>query len=341
MATSVAVAQDVAPTDWLAVKPSTVEQVDRSLLGVDRRVLDRSFRVITLDAAAIVHDIVWAGDAAHVYILEMGGTLHKLAAPEFREVRRLNLSARCGQLAVSKHGLVALLPDVQEIVLISPDDLSVLRRIKVNGATRVGASPGGALAMVQIGEGGSLAICNLAEGHVVRVVEGTLNREFGFPNLTTDGQYLFSMESFGRWTRFRVVGDAIASDDKSYDLDSNVPCVMDRESKSVIMQKSGTQSRPPPGHPPVGVMYGLYVYAVGNLKQPTVGIVNARLPAAFDSVNSCFYARRAGVCSCGWTELSSGQHWWPARRRAKRRRKSRVVKRRWSRTGVRSKGPPL
>lgn len=287
---SVAAAQNGAPTDWLGVKPSTVEQVDRSLLGGDRRVLDRSFRALTLDASAIVHDIVWAGDAAHVYVLESDGTLRKLTAPEFREVRRLKLSARCGQLAVSKYGLVALLPDLQEIVLIAPTDLSVLRRIKVNGATRVGASPSGALAMVQVGEGGSLAICNLAEGHVVRVVSGALNREFQFPNLTADSQYLFSVESFGRWTRFRIVGDAIAADGKSYDLDSNVPCVMDRESKSVIMQKSGTQSRPPPGHPPVGVMYGLYVYPVGNLERPAVGIADARLPAAFDNVNTCFYA---------------------------------------------------
>ncbi|MFZ2654814.1 MAG: serine protease [Victivallales bacterium] len=86
------------------------------------------------------NDVVWSPDGKACFVLEEKAVM-RLDLPDFRPVARKAFKYPLSGMSVSKNGLLVLSEKLQEILVLSLDDLSILKRIPVGRGARIASLP--------------------------------------------------------------------------------------------------------------------------------------------------------------------------------------------------------
>jgi hypothetical protein len=286
--------------------PAAVETGD-ALAAATRTVVDASVTALKLDAEdAVRQDMRWAKDGRSFYFLHKSGLLRQVGVPGLKELRRLEIKKRCTTLAASGAGLLVHVGETQELWVVDPAKLSVLRRIPVGNVITVASSPRTAMAFAGRNDG-QLKVIDTAGGKLLahldtysmkkdraRVhLEGNGLTVFKWPEVTPDGRYLLA-ESFGSLHRFRIERARLVYEEGGPDMGGSNPqrIEISPDSRHVALLSGGGNREDVPGHPPIGP-YGTYIYRVADLMKPTAVVNQGAYPCAlgFDVAAGRLYSQ--------------------------------------------------
>ena len=191
----------------------------KMLFGESFNVGDAVVKLVDLPAKGIVKPLL-SIDGKWLFILNPNGQLRQVALPSGSEKQVLDLNEQATCFAQSKDGLLIYLPRTKELLVVSPQDLKVLRRIPLSTCADLAAAPGTSLAYAASGT--SLKVVDTAKGQCLKSISADaletiygarIKRHqqseglhmFGSPILTPNGQYLFC-QSGSCLHRFRSDG---------------------------------------------------------------------------------------------------------------------------------------
>src|SRR5262249_16538100 len=70
----------------------------------------------------------WAADGRSFFALTSAGVLRRVSYPDLKEMRKVDFKQDCDDLGSCKFGLLVTLRQLQEIWIVNPDTLAVVRR---------------------------------------------------------------------------------------------------------------------------------------------------------------------------------------------------------------------
>jgi len=261
---------------------------------------DATFRVVDI-AGKVTTTMQWSGDGKYLYLLEETGVLHKIGVPEFREEKVLQLGQQTKFMTLTRAGIAIGLPLLQEIWLISPDTLELLKRIPIGGLTGLTGSP--VLTNVYAIQGDVLSIVDLEAGQVTAKIKakemqrpaaprGHALGDFRFATVTPNGQY-FLCESGGSINRLRINGNELIYEEAGPNIGQNSQRIVVSSDSNYVALPSGGGNSNAAGHPQVG-NYATYVYKVTNLQMPVITIASGAYPQTlgFDKAAALLYAQK-------------------------------------------------
>ncbi len=287
-------AKKAAKKDDLFGKTSGTPELVSRPLGKERLALDDAEKIfvtpLDLPAEQVLDTIVYGKDGQHAFLATKDGVLHKVSVPELVEVARLEIGS-CGALGLSRAGVVAVIEAPPALVVIDETSLKVKKRIPVAGATYVTCAPANNLAIacanrersetvyiVDTGRGTAVA----RTAHQVTAARAaasarrtTTFSDFGYPTLTPDGKHLVVCSSEGLH-RLAVKGTNLALEESGPRIGQNPQGIELSIDGRYVALPSGGGNSAAPGHPEVG--YGTYIYALGNLQSPKIGIKSGAYP---------------------------------------------------------------
>jgi hypothetical protein len=187
--------QNVAPLPGGLPVPVSMGSTGAALAGPV--LLREGLRVTPVGLAAdrLAAPLCWDAAGEHFYALERSGLLHRVRFGDLRETHQLRIGRACSGLAMSRLGPVVALPELGEVWLIGPDDLTVVGRIAVSGARYVASFPGTEYAVIGTAEGNQVLKAHLGRRAWVKVTLGP--GDPGVPPALAPGPYnrLFNVSS--------------------------------------------------------------------------------------------------------------------------------------------------
>lgn len=267
---------------------------------------DLHVSAFTFPTNETVSSMQWSGDGKKLFLLNKSGMLRRIAVPEFREEKTLNLGQACSGLAMSQLGLVVGLPQIHQVWLLDATTLAVLKRIPAAGVEGLASAPTLTTAYATNKE--MLTIVDLAEGkaaaqltpraaqragggRVKRSPDATPLFNFRLPSVTPDGKYFFcvSHESYdgiyGSLHRFRIHQNELIYEEAGPTIGKNPQRIEVSDDSSYVAMPSGG------GNTDRG--YTTHAYSVTDLATPVVSLESGPNPRAlgFDRVASKIYAQ--------------------------------------------------
>ncbi|HEY0076095.1 MAG TPA: trypsin-like peptidase domain-containing protein [Abditibacteriaceae bacterium] len=266
---------------------------------------DLHVSAFTFPTNETVSSMQWSGDGKRLYLLSKNGMLRRIAVPEFREEKTLNLGQTCSALAMSQLGLVVGLPQIHQVWLLDATTLAVLKRIPAAGVEGLASSPAlttayatskEMLTIVDLAEGKAAAqltprAAQRAGGRVKRSPDATPLFNFRLPSVTPDGRYFFCVSDesydgiYGSLHRFRINQNELIYEEIGPTIGKNPQRIEVSDDSSYVAMPSGG------GNTDRG--YTTHVYAVTDLATPVVSLESGANPRAlgFDRVASKIYAQ--------------------------------------------------
>ncbi|MFO0808197.1 MAG: hypothetical protein U0746_06205, partial [Gemmataceae bacterium] len=165
------------------------------------------------------HEMCWAGDGKHFYVLSADNILYRISADGRKAVRSLDIAQPCEGLARCTAGLIVTLPDLEQVWLIDPVTLRVKVRKQLGGLHTAVTAPDLDFALALCGSRGVgttrgvQAITRIdwptEELTVLDVTNVPLYAGFGLQTparsvLAPDGKALYGCNSDGRLAAFTV-----------------------------------------------------------------------------------------------------------------------------------------
>lgn len=270
---------------------------------------DLRVSAFTFPTNEILPNMHWSSDGKKLYLLNKAGMLRKIAVPEFREEKTLNLGQTCSALAMSRLGLVVGLPQIHEVWLVDANTLAVLKRIPATGVDSIASAPTITTAYATNRE--LLTIVDLAAGkaanqltpraaqragggRVKRSPDATPLFNFRLPAVTPDGKYFFCVSDesyddvFGSLHRFRINQNDLIYEEVGPTIGKNPQRIEVSDDSSYVAMPSGG------GNTARG--YTTLVYAVTDLTKPVVSLESGAYPRAlgFDRVGAKIYTQDGG-----------------------------------------------
>ncbi len=126
----------------------TAIPLDGNLRGAEVAVADLKVTPLKIPAKDLVPSLALSADGKWLYAVERRGMLHKIDTTTYKRTLATDLGGVCWWMEMSKEGLVAALREANEVVVIDPADLKILRRVPVPTLLRVAAVPASGLAVV-------------------------------------------------------------------------------------------------------------------------------------------------------------------------------------------------
>ncbi len=289
-----------------APKPEDSNQL---VLQGTQAIDDLRVSAFTFPTNEIVSNMLWSGDGKKLFLLNKSGMLRRIAVPEFKEEKTLNLAQTCSALALSQLGLVVGLPQIHQVWLIDANTFAVLKRIPAAGVDSLASAP--ALTTAYATNKEMLTIIDLAEGKAAaqlspraasRLTAGPLKKSpdatplfnFRLPAVTPDGKYFFCVgdesyhDVFGSLHRFRINQNTLIYEEVGPTIGKNPQRIEVSDDSSYVSMPSGG------GNTDRG--YTTHVYAVGDLTKPVVSLESGAYPRAlgFDRIGGRIYAQDFG-----------------------------------------------
>ncbi|MCK4625317.1 MAG: hypothetical protein KAV00_08410, partial [Phycisphaerae bacterium] len=265
--------------NWIAPAPipGRPQKTGIKLAMRTRPVMDADVTPLKLSAASV--NIVWSTDRKYFYTLERGGLLRRINVETLIEQRRLTIAKRCTRMAMSKAGLVVVVPSAKQVWLIHPETLVVRRKIKVPKALRaVIVNPGTTTAFYRT-DSSNLFVLNLTRGSTGPTLKwavdpklrqvlwrngGLINQDVEHTALSKDGRTIYA-RSDRYLIRLRVDSGKVTVVEKGYRLDAQIAgLLLSEDGKRLVMigwglveQESGVTSPAP-----------TIIFSTGDLETP-------------------------------------------------------------------------
>jgi hypothetical protein len=287
--------------------PATVSDAKVEPQSIGSPLKTRKWRVDDLDVTALSVDekdilpsVVWSTDGKSFYLLSKNaGVLHKVALDGLVEDGRLEIGQPCSWLVLSKAGLVVALPNLQEVWVVDPSNLAVVKKIAASGVTRVVSSPTASLAFATIEKPHGpvpdrVEMLDLDAGTSLGVFEATALGNlagFGFTQLSPKADFLYALGKGESIQRFKVEGGRLSLDSDGPRIGQNSQDLVLSRDGNLIALPSGGGNYVPDGHPPQ--KYGTYLYKPSDLSRPVSVIESGNYPRAigFDIKNDLVYTQ--------------------------------------------------
>ena len=240
-------------------------------------------------AADIPRCMVWDAEGKHFYCLQGSkGVIKKFALDGLKEVASGNVETPCTWMSWSAEGLVLAASATQEVLLVSPDELKVTRKMSAPKVKAVASARNLSFAFADCGD--VLSVLDLKKGELIRQYKGQdFAAKFGVGFLqatcTPDGKYLFTRGGLEQLHRFRIEKDTLTFEQSSERIAQNGQCIeVSLDSKWVSLPSGG-------GNYGAGA-YGTFVYSVDNLATAAVTVAGGAYPRAmgFDPKLNYVYA---------------------------------------------------
>jgi hypothetical protein len=235
---------------------------------------------ITFPADKLVEDLVWAPDGSAFFGLTSDGVLSRVSGSGFTVTKKAELATRCTCLALSGEGLLATLPDTEEVCVIDPVTLTVLKRIPAPGVERAVSAPALKVAFAT-GKNG-VTVLDLTKGltanHFNKVP--TL-----FGRVSPSGKYYFAQGGLEQLCSYRIEGHELIEHQRTDRIAQNGQRIcVSPDSRYVGLPSSGGNH---------GTKYGTHVYSVENLKKPLLTLASGAYPrlVAFDARGELAFAQ--------------------------------------------------
>jgi hypothetical protein len=235
---------------------------------------------IALPADKLVEDLVWAPDGSAFFGLTSGGVLSRVGGNGFTVTKKVELAARCSCLSLSGEGLLATLPDAEEVCVIDPATLAVVKRIPAAGVERAVSAPKLKLAFAA-GKSG-VTVLDLTKALTANHFNKVPTR---FARVSPDGKYYFAQGGTEQLCSYRIEGLELVEHQRTERIAQNGQCIcISPDSRHVCLPSAGGN---------YGTSYATHVYMVENLKAPVFTVKSGAYPRVmgFDSVNDLVFAQ--------------------------------------------------
>ncbi len=198
-------------------------------------------------------DLLWIDDGDHFVTVEKTGILNRVRFRSLMAERRLKLAETPSSVALSRAGLLVVLPGSEEVLIVDPMSLEVAGSVSVPEIDHVTSSPELDLAF---GTGGKsirsprhLVVIDLSSGRVVRQLDArelragrpkTLKhapgsyviQDFAEATVTPDGRYFFCYSN-DSVQRFRITGHGLSYEEVGRGMRSRRQLVVSPDSRYV------------------------------------------------------------------------------------------------------------
>jgi hypothetical protein len=285
---------------------SRVQKVNGDLALPRRRFGRATVTHLRLPAERLAECLCWSADGQSFYYLDTtGGTVGRVLLDGLREVNRLQVGRKCSWLSVSAEGLVLTVSDAQEVWLLDPATLRVLRRLRAPSTHRVVSAPPLSLAFegMPAGDFAGAAYWRLFDLKTSERIDGPaaayqpllIRPELKGALVTADGKYVFTRD--GSLHRFRIDGARLVLDQSSPAIVSgrDRDLCLSLDSRLVCLPSGAGNNPGLPNHPPLSNS-GTYIYPVTDLHRPAFTIKHASYPGivSFDPATGDVYANGSG-----------------------------------------------
>jgi hypothetical protein len=217
----------------------------------------------------------WAADGRSFFVLTRPGVLRRIGYPDLKEVRKVDFKQDCHALGFCKFGLLITLGQRQEIWIVNPDTLAVVKRFGVSQLLKALTGPTLGIAYVfcreegpfnaEAGlpfrldlEDGTFAAMRPARDPAVR--QGFPWAGFGYPALSPDGKWLFA--DGGALLRYRIDGTTLTLDAASH------TGMGGGHKEGICVSPDSQWVCFPNGGGNDGLNYATYVYRTADLSRP-------------------------------------------------------------------------
>jgi hypothetical protein len=247
--------------------------------------------------------VSWAADGRSFFVLHRQGLLQRIGYPVLKELRRIELKQECHALGVCKLGLMLTLEQLQEIWIVDPDTLQVVKRHGVGQLRKALSGPGLAVAYAFCRDAetfrpsanglpvrvdltdGTLAAMTLAADPTGRAVPGLDG--FEYAALSPDGKWLFA-DGFGL-LRYRIEDATLTPDGRTREGmggGAKTGICISPDSKWVCFPTGGGND---------GLTYGTYVYLTDDLSRPAFTLQQGAYPevVGFDHAGKRLFGQNA------------------------------------------------
>jgi hypothetical protein len=235
---------------------------------------------IALPANKLVEDLVWAPDGSGFFGLTSDGVLSRVGGNGFTVTKKVELATRCSCLALSGEGLLATLPDAEEVCVIDPDTLAVVKRIPAAGVERAVSAPKLKLAFAA-GKSG-VTVLDLTKALTANHFNKVPTR---FARISPDGKYYFAQGGTEQLCSYRIEDLELVEHQRTERIAQNGQCIcISPDSRHVCLPSAGGN---------YGTNYATHVYMVENLKAPAFTVKSGAYPhvLGFDPVNDLVFAQ--------------------------------------------------
>jgi DNA-binding beta-propeller fold protein YncE/DNA-directed RNA polymerase subunit RPC12/RpoP len=239
---------------------------------------------MNLAADKIVGDVLWTKDGGAFFALTSDGVLSRVALKGFVEEKRLEMGRAGACLALSAEGLLATMPDLQEVWVIDPESLAVKKRIAAAGVLRAVSAPGLKVAIAAGKD--SVAVLDLVKGEVVSQFKNIPSQ---FARVTPDGKYYFAQSKLEELCGYRIDGTSLVEYQKTARIA--------QKGQSICVSPDGKFICLPSADGNAGAgAYATFVYAIDNLKKAEFTLTTGAYPqtVAFDPAGELIYAQKSG-----------------------------------------------
>lgn len=209
----------------LPLTPLTVPEPqvpNTALAGPSREQAGAKYQPLALPA----RDLCWSADGKSFYLAESVGRVRRVTRDGLTEAARLELGYPCVGLALSAVGLVVALAERDELWVLDPATLKVLRRIGLPGAPcALTAVPTIRLAFATLGAARqSLAWVDLATGQFWQHERAGFGTPLTFRDckLSPGGSQVFAVHA-GHLLRFRITLEGLVFEESVAVADSFGP----------------------------------------------------------------------------------------------------------------------
>jgi WD40 repeat protein len=278
----------VGPTS----KPTTPSNGD--LGGATATLGEVSLQEVKVNAAQVARKPLWSPDGKFFYALEKDkGTLHKIASDGLQEAVKVELETPCSSMAMSGEGIVVAANAIQQLYLVDPASLKVVRSMAAPRVVFVATAPtlSVAFAAAQPGSPGGevINVLDLKTGEIVRKYNGASwpPNGVGFKDATAtaDGKYLFTWSGSEQMHRFKIDGASLVFEQSSGRIaQGGVVLEVSPDGKWVALPSGG-------GNYGTEKPYSTFIYSVTDLSSPVFTIESAGTRAlGFDPKQGYVYA---------------------------------------------------
>lgn len=251
----------------------------------------------TIGTLGGVGQIVWAIDGKAFYHLEKKGTLRRIAYPSYKEEVVAEFETECAWLGVSAEGVVVSVPYKQELQVLDPTTLKVVRKIEIEKATRFATSAESSFAY--LGDGvrfrGKLRAVDLKAAKIAAEYETKLfGKDVGFetPSLTPNGKFLYATGGIEQIYRYGVDREKVVFEEES-------PRILQAFSGDLCISPNSKYVAGPCGGGNYAIesiarkAYATYLFTPESLERPAIVLESGAYPRAvgYDSTAGLIYAQ--------------------------------------------------
>ena len=276
-------------SQWAKTKAPKPKPINNAVATPLRNLSGLKSRTIT--GVSKPKGIAWASDGESWYSCSANGIVSRVEYPSFVETHRLETKAVLDSICVTKSSVVVAMPRTNELLVLSPKDLTVVAKISGAPFSSISGSPKSDRVYAEVS--GQIAVVDIKK---FQVVSKTVRRGYRFPEVTPDGEFVFASKG-GSICRFRLSDDQLKFEQSSIQLASSggKVCVC-ADSQHVALPFAGgnrvdRNSVVGDGFPPLS--YGTYLFHVNDLAKPALSINSGAYPRTIevDPVSGEIYAQ--------------------------------------------------